>query len=75
MPAINFVAVYSICKMQGAKVFLADVDPLTGQMTPKTLTECIQKNKLKKIKSIIEIASYPENIIEFYNIKKKYKCF
>jgi len=77
MPAINFVAVYSICKMQGAKVFLADVDPLTGQMTPKTLTECIQKNKLKKIKSIITmyLGGYPENIIEFYNIKKKYKCF
>ena len=48
MPAVNFVAIYSVCRMLGAKIFLADVDPLTGQMTPKSLTECIQKNKLKK---------------------------
>ena len=77
MPAINFVAAYSVCRMLGAKIFLADVDPLTGQMTPKTLRECIQKNKLKKIKAIVTmyLGGYPENIVEFYNIKKKYKWF
>jgi len=77
MPTINFIAAYSICKMLGAKIFLADVDPLTGQMTPKTLNECIKKNNLKKIKAIVTmyLGGYPENIVEFYNIKKKYKCF
>ena len=77
MPAVNFVAIYSVCRMLGAKIFLADVDPLTGQMTPKSLTECIQKNKIKKIKAIVTmyLGGYPENIVEFYNIKKKYKCF
>ena len=35
MPAINFIAVYSLSRMLGAKIFLADVDPFTGQMTPK----------------------------------------
>lgn len=77
MPAINFVAIYSVSRMLGAKIFLADVDPITGQMTPKTLSECILKNHLKKIKAIITmyLGGYPENIVEFYNIKKKFKCF
>jgi len=77
MPAINFIAVYSLSRLLGAKIFLADVDPFTGQMTPKTLTECILKNNLKKIKAIITmyLGGCPENVVEFYNIKKKYKCF
>ena len=77
MPAINFIAVYNMAKLMNAKIFLADVDPFTGQMTPKTLLECIKKNKLKKIKAIITmyLGGYPENIIEFYNIKKKFNCY
>jgi dTDP-4-amino-4,6-dideoxygalactose transaminase len=77
MPAINFIAVYNMAKLMDAKIFLADVDPLTGQMTPKTLLECIKKNKLKKIKAIITmyLGGYPENVIEFYNIKKKFNSY
>ena len=48
MPAINFIAVYNMAKLMNAKIFLADVDPFTGQMTPETLLECIKNNKLKK---------------------------
>ena len=77
MPAINFIAVYNMARLMNAKIFLADVDPLTGQMTPETLLECIKKNKLKKIKAIITmyLGGYPENVIEFYNIKKKFNCY
>jgi dTDP-4-amino-4,6-dideoxygalactose transaminase len=77
MPAINFIASYSMARMLNAKIFLADVDPLTGQMTPKTLLDCIKKNKLKKIKAIVTmyLGGYPENVIEFYKIKKKLNCF
>ena len=73
MPAINFVAVYNLSRLMEAKIYLADVDPLTGQMTPSTLLECIRKNKLKKIKAIITmyLGGYPENVLEFYKIKKK----
>jgi len=41
------------------------------------LLECIKKNKLKKIKAIITmyLGGYPENVIEFYNIKKKFNCY
>ena len=77
MPAINFIAVYNMAKLLDAKIFLADVNPLTGQMTPKTLLECIKNNKLRKIKAIVTmyLGGYPENIIEFYKIKKKLNCY
>jgi dTDP-4-amino-4,6-dideoxygalactose transaminase len=66
-----------MAKLMNAKIFLADVDPLTGQMTPKTLLECIKNNKLKKIKAIVTmyLGGYPENVIEFYNIKKRFNCY
>ena len=47
MPAINFIAVYNMASLMNAKIILSDVDPLTGQMTPKKLLECIKNNKLK----------------------------
>ena len=77
MPAINFVSVYNMAKLLNAKIYLADVDPLTGQMTPKTLLECIKSNKLKKIKVIVTmyLGGFPENVIEFYKIKKKFNCY
>jgi len=77
MPAINFIASYSMAKFMNAKIYLADVDSLTGQMTPKTLLNCINKNKIKKIKAIVTmyLGGYPENVIEFYKIKKKYKFY
>ena len=77
MPAVNFIAVYNMAKLMSAKIFLADVDPLTGQMTPEKLLECIKNNKLKKIKAIVTmyLGGYPENVIEFYNIKKKLSCY
>jgi dTDP-4-amino-4,6-dideoxygalactose transaminase len=34
MPAINFIAFYNIARLMNAKIFLTDVNPLTGQMTP-----------------------------------------
>jgi dTDP-4-amino-4,6-dideoxygalactose transaminase len=77
MPAINFIAVYNMARLMNAKIFLADVDPLTGQMTPETLLQCIKNNRLKKIKAIITmyLGGYPENVIKFYNIKKKFNCY
>lgn len=77
MPAINFIAVYNMARLMNAKIFLADVDYLTGQMTPATLLECIKNNKLKKIKAIVTmyLGGYPENVIQFYKIKKKFNCY
>jgi len=46
-------------------------------MNPKTLIDCINKHKIKKIKAVITmyLGGYPENVIEFFKIKKKYKFF
>ena len=72
MPVVNFIASYSMADKLNAKIYLADVDPTTGQMTPKTLLDCIKKNKIKKIKAIVTmyLGGYPENIDEFFRIKK-----
>jgi dTDP-4-amino-4,6-dideoxygalactose transaminase len=77
IPAINFIASYNMAATMGAKIYLADVDPDTGQMTPRTLTECIKKNNIKKIKAIITmyLGGNVENVLEFYNIKKKFRCY
>ena len=77
MPAINFIAAYNMASLYKPKIFLADVDPLTGQMTPQTLLEFIKKNNLKKIKVVVTmyLGGYPENRLEFYNIKKKFNFY
>ena len=74
MPAVTFIASYSMAKFFGAKIYLLDVDPNTGQITPETIIKCIKNNKLKKIKCLVSmyLGGYPNNIIEFYKIKQKY---
>ena len=76
MPIINFIASYSMCKILGAKIYFADVDKSTGQITPDTITECIKINKLKNIKAIVVqcMGGYPENSLEFFRLKNKLKC-
>ena len=48
MPAVNFTASYNMAINMKLKVYLVDVDELTGQITPIKLLECIKKHKLKK---------------------------
>lgn len=77
MPAINFIAAYNMSLSLGAKVYLVDVHPITGQMMPENLLKVIKENRLKKIKAIITmyLGGAPENILNFYMIKKKLNCF
>jgi len=77
MPAINFIASFSMAKILGAKIFLVDVDPVSGQMTSEKILECIKKNNIKKIKAIISmyLGGYVENNILLYNLKKKYNFY
>ena len=53
LPVINFIASLNILEMLKAKIYFADTDPITGQMSPKKLLDCIKKNKIKKIKALI----------------------
>ena len=77
MPAVNFIASYNVAKILNAKVYLADIDELSGQMTPEKVDDCIKKNGLKKIKAILTMymGGYPENIIEFNKLKKRLSCY
>ena len=77
IPAVNFIASYNMLSILGANIYLCDVDPQTGQMSPESISECIKLNKLKKIKAIVTmyLGGYPSNIVNFYKIKKKYRCF
>ena len=76
LPVINFICASNILEQKRAKIFYADVDPVTGQMTPKNLIDCIKTNKIKKIKAFFTmyLGGDPKNIEQFYDIKKKYKC-
>ena len=67
MPTINFIASYNMARQLQAKIYLADVDPSTGQMTPQTVEKCIIDNKIKKIKCILTmyLGGSPENIKVF----------
>ena len=77
MPAINFVAAANMALSLKAKIYFADVDYDTGQLTPESVEKCIKKNNIKKIKAIVTmyLGGYPRNIYKFYKLKKKYKFF
>lgn len=77
IPANNFIAATNSAKILGANIYLADVDPFTGQMRPEDLINCIKINKLKKIKAFIAMynGGLPLDVKKFFILKKKYKCF
>ena len=76
MPSINFIASYNISKFFNAKVYLSDVNEMTGQITPEKIIQCCKKFKIKKIKAIITMynGGYPQNAEKFFELKKKYNC-
>src|SRR4051812_35208847 len=43
VPSITFLATANCARFQGAEVVFADVDPLTGLMTPDTLAEALKR--------------------------------
>lgn len=77
LPSINFIAAANMCRLIGAKIFFADVDSISGQMTPNNLIACLKQNKIKKLKAfcVMHHGGAPNYIKEFYKIKKKYKCY
>ena len=77
LPAINFPAAANMCRVLGSKIFFADVSPNTGQMSPLNLVNCLEKNKIKKLKVffVMHNSGFNNYAEEFYFLKKKYKCF
>ena len=74
MPAVNFIAAFNTASLHNAKIYLVDVDKISGQMTPEIVSEFIQRKKIKKIKCLVTmyLGGSPENIEKFYQLKKKY---
>ena len=73
IPSINFIASASMATFLNAKIYFADVSPLTGQMSPENLLECIKKNNLKNIKAVVTmyLGGAPNHIEDFFKLKKK----
>ena len=76
VPAVNFIAVYSMAKQRGINVYLSDVDKTTGIMRPDLIERCIKENNIKNLKAIVVmyLGGHPEYVKNFYNLKRKYKC-
>ena len=77
MPVVNFIASTNMAYVLRAKIYFADIDPITSQMTPRNLENCIKKNKLKKIKAVVCMynGGEPNNYKQFFKLKKKYKFY
>ena len=77
LPIINFVCASNILDKIGVKVYYADIDPSSGQMTPETLERCIKINKIKNIKAFFTmyLGGNVNNVEKFFRLKKKYKCY
>tara|TARA_Y100000816_G_C26079722_1_gene568902 strand:- start:1461 stop:1823 length:363 start_codon:yes stop_codon:yes gene_type:complete len=43
IPSINFISIYSMAINLGIKVYLSDVDEISGIMRPDLVEECIKK--------------------------------
>ncbi len=73
IPAINFIASYSMLKKLNANIFLADVDQ-DGNLSPINILNCIKSNNLKKIKAVINMhmSGHVKYVYELFKLKKKY---
>jgi dTDP-4-amino-4,6-dideoxygalactose transaminase len=73
-PSINFIASVNMAEFINAKIYLTDVDPITGQMRPEDLINCINKNRIKKINTVVIMhnGGKASNMSEFFKLKKKY---
>ena len=77
IPAINFIAAANTASILNAKIYLSDVDPSNGQMTPELLKKCIKENKIKKLKAICTMhnGGNPLYAKEIYKISRDKRCF
>ena len=75
VPAINFIATCNILKMIGAKIYICDVNEVTGQITPELIIKCIKKNKIKKVKALVVmyLGGITYDNYKIYSLKKRYK--
>jgi UDP-4-amino-4,6-dideoxy-N-acetyl-beta-L-altrosamine transaminase len=54
-PAITFLATANCARYVGAEVLFADVDPLSGLMTPQTLAEALSRLDGRKLRAVLPV--------------------
>ena len=73
---ITFIATANAALMCGAKVVFADVDPLTGMVTPQTIEKVLKDRKQKiKIITVVHMGGRLCDLEEISKLAKKYDCF
>ena len=55
VPAITFLATANCVRYQGGEVIFADVDPITGLMTPESLAQAIDKAHGKRLRAVLPV--------------------
>lgn len=78
IPIINFTALANLLlNYKQINIYFADVDELTGQITPGSIENCIKKNKLKKVKAFFTmyLGGSCIDTSGFVKLKKKYRCY
>ena len=77
LPSINFIAAANVASLFEAKIYFADVDVESGQLSVESILRCIKKNKIKKVKAIINmyLSGNLRQILDFYKLKKKLNCY
>lgn len=73
LPAINFIAAANVLKNLKINFFLADVDIKTGQISSKTILDCIKKNKIKNLKAVVTsyLGGHVFDLENIIKLKKK----
>ena len=73
LPSINFIAAANVASLFEAKIYFADVDVQSGQLSVESILRCIKKNKIKKVKAIVNmyLSGNLRQILNFYKSKKK----
>ncbi|MDX9999307.1 MAG: aminotransferase class I/II-fold pyridoxal phosphate-dependent enzyme, partial [Phenylobacterium sp.] len=54
-PSITFLATANCARFVGAEVVFADVDPLTGLMTPDTLAEALERAAGRRVRAVLPV--------------------
>jgi UDP-4-amino-4,6-dideoxy-N-acetyl-beta-L-altrosamine transaminase len=55
VPSITFLATANCARFVGAEVVFADVDPLTGLMTPTTLAQALERAGDRKVRAVLPV--------------------
>jgi len=71
VPDFTFVATSSIPKILGAKILVADVDPLTLNVSVESIEKLVKENKVKFV-VIVDIGGLPNDIDALRNLSKRY---